>query len=113
MCVKLLFDQNLSYRLVSRLQEVYPDSKHIASLGLDTSSDIDVWKYAKKNGYTLVTKDSDFNDISTLYNFPPHIIWLRLGNSRVSIAENILVKYKEKISMIIDENKIGIIEIAQ
>ena len=111
MCIKLLFDQNLSYRLVSRLKEFYPNSVHIASIGLDKSSDIDVWNYAKKNGYTLVTKDSDFNDICTLYNFPPHIIWLRLGNSRVSIAQDVLIKYKDKICLIVDENKTGIIEI--
>ena len=111
MCIKLLFDQNLSYRLVSRLKEFYPDSAHIASIGLDKSSDMDVWNFAKENGYTLVTKDSDFNDICTLYNFPPHIIWLRLGNSRVSIAQDVLIKHKDKICLIVGENKIGIIEI--
>jgi len=31
---------------------LYPDSEHIT-----------VWKYAKENRYTLVSKDSDFNDI--------------------------------------------------
>jgi len=111
MCIKLLFDQNVSYRLVSRLKSIYPDSKHVAALGLDEASDIDVWKYAKENGFTLVSKDSDFNDICTLYDFPPHIIWLRLGNGRVSVIEKILVQYKENIHMIIEDNKIGIIEI--
>lgn len=111
MCIKLLFDQNLSYRLVSRLKEFYPNSVHIASIGLDKSSDLDVWNYAKDNGYTLVTKDSDFNDICTLYNFLPHIIWLRLGNSRVSITQNALVKHTDKICSIINENRTGIIEI--
>jgi len=112
MCIKLLFDQNLSYRLVSRLKDVYPDLQHVAALGLDTASDIDVWKYAKENGYTLVSKDSDFNDICTLYDFPPHIIWLRLGNSRITVAQDVLVKYKDRICVIIQENKTGIIEIA-
>ncbi len=111
MCIKLLFDQNLSYRLVSRLQEIYPESLHVASLGLDSSGDMDVWQYAKANGYTLVTKDSDFNDICTLYDFPPHIIWLRVGNSRVSAAQEVLIKYQNKICEIIEENKTGIIEI--
>ena len=111
MCIKLLFDQNLSYRLVSRLKDIYPNSKHVASLGLDRASDIDVWKYAKEYDYTLVSKDSDFNDICTLYDFPPHIVWLRLGNSRVSLAQDVLIKYKNKICMIVQENKIGIIEI--
>ncbi len=112
MCIKLLFDQNLSYRLVDRLKNFYPDSKHVAALGLDTSSDSDVWKYAKENRYTLVSKDSDFVDMCTLYDFPPHIIWLRLGNSRIAAAQDALVKYKDKICTIIEENKTGIIEIS-
>ncbi len=111
MCLKLLFDQNLSYRLVSRLKDSYPNSTHVETVGLDKSSDIDVWKYAKENGYTLVSKDSDFNDICTLYNFPPHIIWLRLGNSRVSRVEEALLKYKVEISSIVEKNITGIIEI--
>lgn len=111
MCIKLLFDQNLSYKLVQRLKNIYPDSIHIASVNLDKSSDIDVWKFAKKNGYIIVTKDSDFNEICTLYDFPPYIIWLRLGNSRVSITEDILKKHKNNIYNIIKENGTGIIEI--
>jgi len=111
MCIKLLFDHNLSYRLVSRLEKDYPGSTHVASIGLDTSSDIDVWKYAKANSFTLVTKDSDFNEICTLYDFPPHIIWLRIGNSRVAAAQEALLKYQKKICTIVEENRTGIIEI--
>ena len=113
MCVKLLFDQNISYRLVGRLEKIYPNSLHVEAVGLDKSSDIDVWKYAKENNFILVTKDSDFNEICALYDFPPHIIWLRLGNSRVVDIENILIKYQEKICEIIKESKTGIIEINQ
>ena len=111
MCIKLLFDQNLSFKLVSRLKQIYPDSTHIASIGLDMSSDKDVWNYAKENGFTIVTKDSDFNELCVLYNFPPHVIWLRLGNSSVTTAQNILEKYQERIFTFIEENKTGIIEI--
>ncbi len=111
MCIKLLFDQNLSYKLVSRLENIYPDSTHIAAIGLDKSSDIDVWKFARENKYIIVTKDSDFNEICTLHDFPPHIIWLRLGNSRISVAEEVLIRYKDKICTIVGENQTGIIEI--
>lgn len=111
MCIKLLFDQNLSYRLVSRLKTLYPGSSHLAALGLDRSSDRDVWQYAKDNDFVLVSKDSDFNELSTLYGFPPQIIWLRLGNSGVSVAENALTKYKNTITDIINNNDVGIIEI--
>ena len=111
MCIKLLFDQNLSFRLVSRLKDVYPDSIHIASVGLDKSSDKEVWNYAKKNDFSIVTKDSDFNELCTLYDFPPHIIWMRLGNSRMEVAQDALVKHSKMICKLITENKTGIIEI--
>lgn len=111
MCVKLLFDQNLSFKLVSKLKKEYPNSVHIAAVGLDKASDNEVWLYAKENGLTVVTKDSDFNDICTLRNFPPHIIWLRLGNARLNEVERVLLFHKQEISDIIEKNKTGIIEI--
>lgn len=111
MFVKLLFDQNLSYRLVGRLKASYPDATHVETLGLDTASDKELWEYAKTNGFTIVTKDSDFNELCTLYDFPPHIIWLRLGNSRVSVAEEALVRHRQRICDIVKENETGIIEV--
>jgi len=49
MRIKLLFDQNLSYRLITKLKMDYPDSTHVEAVELDKSSDIDVWQYAKVN----------------------------------------------------------------
>jgi hypothetical protein len=37
--VKLLFDHNLSARLVTRLADLHPDSSHAFSPGLDQASD--------------------------------------------------------------------------
>lgn len=111
MCVKLLFDQNLSYKLVARLEHIYPDSIHIAALGMDQASDKKLWEYAKEHGFVIVSKDADFNEITAYYNFPPYIIWLRLGNSRISVIENALTKHHEKICEIIEEAQTGIIEI--
>ncbi|WP_017326582.1 DUF5615 family PIN-like protein [Synechococcus sp. PCC 7336] len=59
--MKLLFDHNLSPTLVSRLQDLYPNSNHVFKLGLDRKPDDEVWDYAKKGGFTIVTKDSDFS----------------------------------------------------
>lgn len=64
--MKLLFDQNLSPRLVNRLTTDYPHSAHVSTLGLDQALDIDVWIYARDNGFTIVTKDADFSDMSVL-----------------------------------------------
>ncbi|MBK6522822.1 MAG: DUF5615 family PIN-like protein [Sphingobacteriaceae bacterium] len=79
--MKLLFDQNISFKVAKRLQDIFPDAKHISDLGLQNYTDLDLWNYAKVNDYTIVTFDSDFNDLSTLKGFPPKIIWLRTGNT--------------------------------
>jgi len=84
--MKLLFDHNLSPRLVQRLADLYPGASHVALGGLDRATDLAVWTYAQTNEYVIVTKDSDFNDVSVLRGFPPKVIWLRLGNcSRLHI----------------------------
>jgi predicted nuclease of predicted toxin-antitoxin system len=61
------------HKVTFRSKLIFPDSVHIASLKLDRASDYEVWSYAKENDYIIVTKDSDFNDLCTLYDFPPHI----------------------------------------
>jgi predicted nuclease of predicted toxin-antitoxin system len=58
--VKLLFDQNLSRRLVPILAEQFPGSNHIVELGLDTATDREVWTFARDNGFAIASKDSDF-----------------------------------------------------
>ena len=77
MRIKLLFDQNLSYKLCKCLEDIFPESRHTSMLDLAQANDDKIWEHAKKDGYTIVTKDSDFNDISMVKGFPPHIIWLR------------------------------------
>jgi uncharacterized protein (DUF433 family)/predicted nuclease of predicted toxin-antitoxin system len=49
---------------------LYPDARHAYLRGLDRASDADVWNYAKSHSYTIVTKDSDFNDTSVLRGGP-------------------------------------------
>ncbi|MEK6752499.1 MAG: DUF5615 family PIN-like protein, partial [Chloroflexota bacterium] len=58
----LLFDQNLSPRLVEHLADIYPDSIHVFSLGLGDAMDIEIWQYAHDNDYMIVTKDADFSE---------------------------------------------------
>lgn len=86
--MKLLFDQNISFRIVKKLEDVFPEAKQVAQLDLYNSSDIEIWNFAKENDFAIVTFDSDFIDISTLKGHPPKIVWLRYGNtSTENIAE--------------------------
>jgi predicted nuclease of predicted toxin-antitoxin system len=86
--MKLLLDENISPKLAAKLLDIYPDSAHVRQFGLTCKWDLDVWKFAKANGFAIVSKDSDFNQLSLLWGHPPKVIWARTGNcSTAEIAE--------------------------
>src|SRR5947207_1352312 len=78
--MKLLLDENISPKLAAKLSDIYPDSAHVRQFGLTHKTDLDVWKFAKANGFVVVSKDSDFNQFSLLWGHPPKVIWARVGN---------------------------------
>jgi len=78
--VKLLFDQNLSRRLVDRLAAAFPGSTHVAAIGLDAAPDEQIWAHAAAEGFAVVSKDSDFRQLAFLHGSPPEIVWLRVVN---------------------------------
>jgi predicted nuclease of predicted toxin-antitoxin system len=86
--MKLLLDENISPKLAAKLSDIYPDSAHVRQFDLARKEDLDVWQFAKANGFIIVSKDSDFNQFSLLWGHPPKVIWARIGNCTTSdIAE--------------------------
>jgi len=102
--MKLLFDQNLSFRLFRQLQDLFPDSAHVGREGLAEASDQVIWEYAKTNNFTLVSMDSDFAEFAALRGPPPKVIWLRCGNQPTAIVEEIL---RSHAGLITDFETIG------
>jgi predicted nuclease of predicted toxin-antitoxin system len=78
--MKLLFDQNLSFRLCQDIANIFPGSSHVRILGLDEADDRAVWDYAKADGFTIVSLDADFAEMAALLPPPPKVVWLRVGN---------------------------------
>jgi predicted nuclease of predicted toxin-antitoxin system len=109
--MKLLFDHHLSRTLVTRLADRFPGSSHVVFHGLETADDSVIWSFARRNGYTIVTKDSDFNDITTLRGAPPKIVWLRIGNSTTARAETVIRLHAESIEQFITGDTNIILEI--
>lgn len=95
--MRLLFDQNLSRRLVERLADVFPGSTHVTYLGLAEADDLAVWSRAKTDGYAIISRDSDFNDLLILRGYPPHVIWVRRGNCSTDEIESLLRSRREEI----------------
>jgi len=77
--VKLLFDQNLPHRLVGMLASVFPDSSHVRHFALQSAPDEAIWELAQQQGFTIVSKDSEFHQRSFLLGFPPKVIWVLMA----------------------------------
>lgn len=110
--MKLLFDQNLSPKLVEYFTEYFDDCKHVHMIGLGKSADSEVWEFAKSNGYTIVSKDSDFNNLVTYFGFPPKVIWLRRGNCSTKTIIEIILNHLEVIQYFIADEENGILTIS-
>ncbi len=88
--MKLLFDQNLSYRLAKNFQIPFNNSSHVRFHNLQEVDDLVIFEFAKKNNFTIVTQDSDLYDLALVKGIPPKIIWVRTGNSSTAHIEKLL-----------------------
>lgn len=101
--MNLLFDQNISFRILQQLAQDFPGAGHVKKLGLENSTDMQIWHFAKENNYTIVTFDADFYELSFLFGQPPKIIWLRTGNKPTrDISDFLKTKSKVIISFLSD-----------
>ncbi len=107
--MKLLFDQNLSPRLVERLASTFPESAHVETLGLGKELDKNVWTYARENGFVIVTKDVDFSELGLLSGFPPKIVWIRRGNCATREIEQMLRENIPAIESLSQDPETGIL----
>jgi len=97
--VKLLFGENLSYKLVRLLADLFPDSVHVRNIGLKSADDPIVWQYAKEQGFVIVSKDSDLHQRSFVFGHPPKIVWIRLGNCSTLDVERLLRRNSDVITI--------------
>lgn len=88
--MKLLFDQNLSPRLVRVIEDLFPGSVHVRQVDLQMADDGRVWSYAAEHEFVIVSKDSDFHQMSFVLGQPPKVIWIRRGNCSTNEIAHIL-----------------------
>jgi predicted nuclease of predicted toxin-antitoxin system len=84
--MKLLFDQNLSFKLCRQLNDIFPDSSHVRLVGLQAADDRTVWEFARADRFVLVSLDADFAELAAVLGPPPKLIWLRCGNRRTDVV---------------------------
>lgn len=96
--MKLLFDENLSRKLVSRLAELYSGSKHVADFDLLQQSDRRIWEFAQREKFIIVSTDADFYELATVLGPPPKVIWLRHWRHPTRDAEWVLRREAVRIT---------------
>lgn len=109
--MKFLFDQNISFKVLKQLPEFFSNASHVKFERLINAPDREIWEYAQKNDYTIITQDADFNDLNLLYGFPPKIIWIRVGNLKTSEIIKVLLGYQHEIQDFLKDSTYGCFEI--
>lgn len=95
--MKLLLDQNISYRVISRIKTTFPFCESVKELSLWDQDDYEIWKFALLNEYCVVTFDEDFYNFNAVFDNCPKIIWFRTGNISNNQVAEILMIYKDTI----------------
>jgi len=104
MAEPLIIDKNLSYKLASQITELSSNVTHVSHEGLDSSLDVEIWNYAKEKNMTILTKDTDFKTLSSLFGCPPKVIRLNCGNKPTKFIQKLLVSRIEVVkSFLADE----------
>jgi predicted nuclease of predicted toxin-antitoxin system len=109
--MRLLFDQNISHRILERLPEQLKESTSVKKEGLINASDLNIWEFAREENFVIVTQDSDFNDLTALYGFPPKIIWMRSGNLKTNEIAGLLIRNLNSIQDFLKDKDLGCFEI--
>lgn len=109
--MKLLLDQNLSRRLLSQLDALFPQSSQVALLGMAEADDAAIRALAEREGFAIVTKDADFLELSLLRGFPPKVVWLNLGNVPNDLILSRLLVEADGIKDFLTNRTEGVLEI--
>lgn len=103
--MKLLLDENLSHRLVARLEDAFPGTVSVDYVGLRSQPDTAIWAYAAAQGFAIVSKDEDLRQLSSFLGHPPKVIWLAVGNARTDRIADLLLRNKNRISIFLGQNE--------
>ena len=75
----VLIDENLPASLILPTNI---SVEHVLNFG-ENLTDSEIWEYAKKNDFIIVTKDADFSNRIAVTSPPPRIVHIRIGNMKL------------------------------
>jgi predicted nuclease of predicted toxin-antitoxin system len=107
--VKLLLDENLPSQLVAKLEGWFPGSMHVRDVGLRGASDLEVWDFALSEGFAIMSKDWDFQQLSFVHGAPPKVVWIRKGNCSAREIERLVVSRADVIKRFGDDQEAALL----
>jgi len=97
--LKFFLDENISKRIILLIQTEFEDVDYLLSNQTELVapvSDYAVWKFAKENGYHIITRNEDFIKLPLLFCPSPKVICLDSGNTSNQQLYEIIVNNAEK-----------------
>ena len=80
--MRLVVDAQRPPVLAEWLQRQGHEARHVSDWSALGGTDLEIWRHASAEGFVIVTKDSDFEALSTTDRAGTRVLWLRVGNIR-------------------------------
>ena len=109
--MNLLFDQNISPRILKILPKQLSSCQQVRFVGLEDASDFEIFQFARENGFAVVTFDSDFVDLNAMHGTPPKIVYLNTGNLTTKNITELLMDNILRINHYLDSDSDEILEL--
>lgn len=110
--MKILVDQNISFRLIPRIIEVFPNTAHVKDFGLIDFNDFRIFQYARQSLFdAILTLDEDFYNIQLEHGTPPKVIWMRLGNCSTAALATAILQNTDTIQSFLHNDQLDCLEL--
>ena len=95
--VRLLFDQMLPRFTARALNLPHETTAHVRDWGMEEEDDAVIREKTGREGFTIVTKDDDFQALLARFGAPPRVVWLRFESATRARTLRTLQADMEKI----------------
>lgn len=110
--MKVLIDQNISFRIVPQISDLFTEVSHVKSVGLMDTKDFDIFMFAREKGFqAIITQDEDFYTHLLEHGPPPKIIWIRTGNCSTTFLKEVLYRNAPIITSFFEDDNADCLEI--
>ena len=99
---KYIIDVNLPYYF-----SLWRSEEYMHQIDIDAkAAGEEIWKFAKKNRLTIITKDSDFSHRILISDPPPSVIHIKFGNIKMKEFYKLIYDNWEEIIEMSYANKL-------